>query len=49
MSVVDEKAQGLWDEYTKYKEVMLQKTNTEIAPWVIIEANKKTPGQTCGH
>ena len=42
MSAVDEKAQVLWDDYTKYKEVMLEETNTSHAPWVIIEANKKT-------
>ena len=42
LSPVDEKAQDLWDEYTKYKKVMLNETNTEHAPWVIIEANKKT-------
>ncbi|WP_298480714.1 polyphosphate kinase 2 [uncultured Maribacter sp.] len=42
MSAVDEKAQDLWDDYTKYKEVMLRDTNTPHAPWVIIEANKKT-------
>lgn len=42
ISPVDEKAQDLWDEYTKYKEKMYAQTNTEIAPWVIIDANKKT-------
>lgn len=42
MSAVDEKAQGLWDEYTKYKEVMLKDTDTPHAPWIILEANKKT-------
>ena len=42
MSAVDEKAQALWDDYTEYKEVMLEETNSSHAPWVIIEANKKT-------
>ncbi|WP_299529347.1 polyphosphate kinase 2 [Ulvibacterium sp.] len=42
MSPVDERAQELWEEYTKYKEVMLNQTNTSYAPWVIINANKKT-------
>ncbi len=32
MSPVDEKAQGLWDVYTDYKEKMFEKTNTEIIP-----------------
>lgn len=42
MSAVDERAQELWNDYTKYKEVMLRETNTTHAPWVIIGANKKT-------
>lgn len=41
MTPVDEKAQSLWDDYTYYKQKMFEATNTEIAPWVIIEANKK--------
>ena len=40
-STVDQQAQALWDEYTKYKAAMFEKTNTEIAPWIIIKANKK--------
>ncbi|GGF77289.1 polyphosphate kinase 2 [Wenyingzhuangia marina] len=39
---VDEKAQELWDEYTKYKNVMFTNTNTDYAPWKIIKANRKT-------
>ena len=39
---VDEKAQELWDSYTDYKEKMFDTTNTELAPWEIIDANKKT-------
>lgn len=42
MTPVDEKAQELWEEYTKYKERMFEATNTEIAPWLIIHANKKS-------
>ena len=42
MSAVDRKAQGLWDVYTEYKERMFKETNTELNPWIIIEANKKT-------
>ncbi len=41
MSAVDERAQELWDDYTKYKQLMFEKTDTPHAPWVIIEANKK--------
>lgn len=39
---VDERAQELWDVYTKYKKTMQKKTNTKYAPWKIIKANKKT-------
>ena len=42
MSPVDEKAQELWDEYTRYKEAMFAKTNTPDNPWVVIKADKKT-------
>ncbi|MBS9773983.1 MAG: polyphosphate kinase 2 [Tenacibaculum sp.] len=39
---VDEKAQELWDDYTKYKQAMFDKTDTEFAPWKVIKANRKT-------
>ena len=39
---VDEKAQGLWNEYTSYKKKMFDKTTTDIAPWYTIDANKKS-------
>ncbi len=42
MTSVDERAQDLWDEYTKYKEWMFENTNTELCPWIIIEADRKT-------
>ncbi len=42
MSPVDRKAQELWDEYTRYKKLMFEKTNSDRAPWIIIEANRKT-------
>lgn len=41
MTAVDEKAQELWDNYTKYKEMMFTHTNSERNPWMIIMANKK--------
>ncbi len=40
-SAVDAKALELWDEYTKYKERMFDKTQ-EFVPWKIIKANRKT-------
>lgn len=42
MTPVDEASQGLWDEYTRYKERMFAESHTENAPWIIIEANQKT-------
>ncbi|MFT6054708.1 MAG: polyphosphate kinase 2 [Roseivirga sp.] len=42
MSTVDEMAQDLWDSYTEYKEAMFAKTNTELNPWIILKANRKT-------
>lgn len=42
LSPVDEKAQELWDEYTKYKDAMFAKTDTKISPWKVIKANRKT-------
>lgn len=41
MTAVDEKAQALWDEYSKYKSKMFETTDTKLAPWVIIDANQK--------
>jgi len=42
LTAVDKKAQELWNDYTKYKDAMFETTNTKLAPWVIIEANRKT-------
>jgi polyphosphate kinase len=40
-SDVDRRALSLWDEYTKYKEVMFANTQ-KAAPWKVIKANRKT-------
>jgi len=42
MSKVDEDAQELWDKYTFYKKEMFTRTSTQIAPWKVIKANRKT-------
>ncbi len=39
--VIYERAQELWDEYTRYKKKMFKKTDTKAAPWVIIDADQK--------
>lgn len=41
MTPVDERAQALWDNYTEYKKKMFEQTNTKVAPWTILDANKK--------
>lgn len=41
LSPLDDKAQELWDEYTRYKNWMFEKTHTQENPWVIIKANDK--------
>lgn len=41
ISPVDEKAQELWDAYTRSKEEMFSKTHTTFSPWIIVQANDK--------
>jgi len=41
-SAVDQRALELWDDYTEYKKKMFEKTNTELSPWIIVKANRKT-------
>lgn len=41
-SPVDQRALELWDSYTEYKQKMFDRTDTELAPWKVIRANKKT-------
>lgn len=40
-SPLDQQAQDLWDEYTKYKGAMFGRTHTNFSPWIIVQANKK--------
>ncbi len=41
MTPLDEKAQDLWEEYTRYKQKMFEATHSQLAPWFIIKADKK--------
>lgn len=41
ISPVDEKAQKKWNDYTKYKNKMFKKTNTQKNPWIIVDSNNK--------
>lgn len=42
MTPLDEKAQALWNDYSIYKKQMFEATNTDHAPWNIIDANQKS-------
>lgn len=42
MTAVDERAQDLWDDYSHYKDKMFEKTNSDHAPWIILDANEKS-------
>lgn len=41
LSKVDLQAQDRWDDFTEVKYDMLQRTNTAVAPWIIIRSNDK--------
>jgi polyphosphate kinase 2 len=41
LSPVDMEALPRWDAYTRARNVMLEKTDTDFAPWTVIEANDK--------
>ncbi len=30
-----------WDEFTKAKNIMFEKTDTELAPWIVIRSDGK--------
>jgi len=42
LTPVDARAQELWDDYTKYKDKMFDRTNTALAPWKVIMADNKS-------
>ncbi len=41
LSTVDALAQAKWDEYTKYKEAMFERTSTTDSPWLVIDGNNR--------
>ena len=41
LSPLDERAQALWDEYTRYKEMMFARTHSSFSPWIVVQANVK--------
>lgn len=44
LTSVDKNAIKLWDKYTEYKEQMFEKSDTEYAPWIIVDANDTHKG-----
>ncbi len=40
-SVVDKEGQKKWDIYSSYKKKMLQHTNNDLSPWIIVDSNDK--------
>ena len=41
LSTVDALAQERWDDFTKYKELMFERTHTSHSPWIIVNGNHK--------
>ena len=41
ISPIDLKAMARWEDYTAARDLMLQKTHTEYAPWTIVRSNDK--------
>ncbi len=41
ISPVDQRAIELWDAYTEARDVMLERTHSEHAPWTIVDADDK--------
>jgi len=38
---VDSKAQELWDDYTKYRDLMFKQTDSKHCPWIFVHADSK--------
>lgn len=41
LSTVDMEAQRKWHEFTRYKEIMFEKTHRDYSPWIIVNGNHK--------
>ena len=41
LSTVDAQAQAKWQEFTRYKEAMFQKTGRPDSPWIIVDGNDR--------
>jgi polyphosphate kinase 2 len=41
LSTVDALAQAKWDEYTRYKEAMFERTSSRKNPWLVVQGNDR--------
>jgi polyphosphate kinase len=41
LSPIDEAAQSRWDEYTRARDAMLLQTDSDTAPWTVVNSNEK--------
>jgi len=41
LSTVDLKAQERWEAFTRYKEAMFERTDTDASPWMTVQGNRK--------
>ncbi len=50
LSPMDLESRRLWEEYTKAKEIMLERTHSKESPWWVVQAvDKKTARLNCIH
>lgn len=40
-SPIDVAGMAKWDDYTKYRDIMMERSNTGVAPWTVVRANDK--------
>jgi polyphosphate kinase 2 len=45
LSPMDLKARDRWDEYTQARDIMLERTSTEYAPWYVVDSNSQRLGR----
>ena len=41
VSPIDQRAQELWDSYSRYKEEMFSRTHSSVCPWIVVRTNNK--------
>lgn len=46
VSPVDLVAQEKWEEFSRYKAAMYERTHTDYSPWVIVRGNQREPART---